>query len=503
MNYYNTIFISKINKKLNKIINGIKLLNSINNTISIQSGGSGLSEAINTFAKKQLVIYNTEEYEKLVTKFLKEIAILRAIIIELLSQLHKKNQDVYKVVSMKELDKEVEAAATIIQKTFRKTQQPSQNPPKPEIKPAEEPHSVTYTGYEKVPIVFKEGDITIYNPTKETYSDFYSSRIRAPLWSKDIKSHNTPDKSFDSIYDENNIHDIYVISIDKSPDVLYLVSFKYNDLRDSTNKQLKLYILYDYIYNILSSDITAYNNFKKFLEGKMHEYIQQTVSKKSQQATEPHSRNSLVFLADSIVKYNKFFDNSFDKSRYNILKMKDNGTTYNKTAQTFGCIPFYINIYTFINSFSSLHTIYLTGDFQAQFFLSPLAQKLQLSTDDISNQWSGAPFTTMQTINCETIDFDSLSHIISLFPNLLKINVKYNNMSQVKLTSSNIISFLITLNQRERGVLSDLTIPDKFKDIHNLEMTEDLVLSDKDQKTITLLLKQLNNSKNLNLTYNN
>lgn len=447
MNYYNTIFISKINKKLNKIINGIKLLNSINNTISIQSGGSGLSEAINTFAKKQLVIYNTEEYEKLVTKFLKEIAILRAVIIELLSQLHEKNQDEYKDMSKEELEKQKEDLESKISKTIETIK--LKTPAQPNIKPAEEPQSVTYTSHEKVPTVFKEDGITIYSPTQGTYSDFYSSKIRAPLWSKDMKQPISGTKSSDSIYDENNINNIYVISINEPNNALYLVSFKHNDLRDSNNKQLTLNKLYEYITKKITSDI--YNKFISWMTGEITKYVESIKTSKTKiavktgekDATDPSTKSpvsSTTYRADNCSRYNIIYHKDSILDKYTTLKIIDKGTDYDKTSRIFGSVPFYIDIYEFISKFINCTKIDITGDFSAQFYLLKEQSTPYMNTP---------PFNNIAQLVCSDCALTSVNQILKLCKGLQSIKISFTNDQSRKTICNftNILSFFNKINQ--------------------------------------------------------
>lgn len=473
MNYYNTVFISKINNKLNKIINGIKLLNSINNTISIQSGG-GLSEAINTFAKKQLVIYNTEEYEKLVAKFLKEIAILRAVIIELLSQLHKKNQDVYIPISDKELDARVDAAATTIQ-------QPSQKPPKPEIK-------------EKTPETYITPDFTfdnikIYKLTEDNYISILSL-TDTTLWSKDIQMNLSQSKY---IYNKANIKNIYIIHITVLSIITpFLVSFVNNDLRDSTNKQLTLNKLYEYIKTQNSISEDTHKKFILWMTDKITEYTQSIKSpprKTSAQTT------TVTYVADNCQKYNIIYNTDSNLTNYTTLKIIDHGTTYNTDTQTFGSVPFYIDIYEFISKFINCTKIDITGDFSAQFYSINLQSTQNMNT---------SPFNNIAQLVCSNCALTSVNQILKLCKRLQNIKISFTN-DQSRKTICNDTHILLFFNKIIELINSKIL---KTIDISQLLKPENMIqckFTDNQSKSIQLLfniLLQTVKATSAQLTYN-
>jgi hypothetical protein len=137
--------------------------------------------------------------------------------------------------------------------------------------------------------------------------------------------------------------------------------------------------------------------------------------------------------------------------------------------------------------------------------MSPFAPELHISTDNISDLLRGAPFITIQTLSCDNIDFDSLSYIISLFPNLNELSVIYINISQVKLTIPNIILFLTTLIKIIDKKLKVVTIPKIFLDINQLILKEELELTNTNIKTMNLLIdkiKKAMETKQIELTYN-
>jgi hypothetical protein len=211
--------------------------------------------------------------------------------------------------------------------------------------------------------------------------------------------------------------------------MVYLVSIKYNDLRDYNNKQLKLHILYDYIYRTLSKDI--YEKFKIFLQDKINKYINFILS------SEPQVVQSFVadsFVADSVVKYNKIYkSNLINKlstyDKLSTLKIYDKGSTFNNDTETFGSIPFYIDIYTFINFFPSLETIHLFGDFSTQFYQSDITENLTQPVYDIvpniKTLMLEKPFNTIKTLICNNVNINSLNKIISLFSKLTTITIIY------------------------------------------------------------------------------
>lgn len=377
MNSYSAIFIPKINNKLKKIIKGIELLNLINNKINIQTGGSSVAEALGNLLNGTIYIYNTEDYEKeykkMVAKFLKEIALLRAIIIELLSRLPQKDKEKLIPITDDKLDARIENAATTIQKAFKEHKKPTKMPAD-DITPD-----------------FTFGNIKIYILTKDNYKSILQLSGNTQ-WYRDIDS-NTP------IYTSDNIVNIYIIHIIKNDTIIpFLVSFKNNDLRDINNKQLKLYEFYNNIQTITNNEDNT--KLRKWFTTSVEDHV----------GKKPIVLQSTAYNADSCVRYNIIYRTT---QTFNLTKLTihDKGTEYDNTTKTFGSVPFYIDIYEFINKFTTVVTLHIIGNFNIHFYNKE---------PSISQT-----FSKIKTLICENIYIFKLLSIIKLFINITDITIKY------------------------------------------------------------------------------
>jgi hypothetical protein len=382
MNSYSAIFIPKINNKLKKIIKGIELLNLINSHINIQTGGS-LTEIVNELQKRQVVIYRTEdydnEYKKMIAKFLNNIELLRVIIIGLLSQLHEKDQYKNIPITMDELDKKIDDSAAIIQRTFRahkKQKEMSANDIKPD---------------------FTFGNIKIYKLTQYNYKSILSLST-SKLWMGDIDSI-TP------IYTSANIDNIYIIHIIKDGNITpFLVSFVNNDLRNSVNEQLKLYIFYDNITTITSNEDKT----------SLRQWF--TTNVKTHAENNALITSGTAYNADSCKRYNIIYSTNV---KFNFIKLTiyDKGTTFDYTNKTFGCVPFYIDIYEFISKFTTVTTLHIIGNFNIHFYNN---DAIRIET-----------FSKINTLICENVYIFKLFRIIKLFINITDITIQYTDKKSV------------------------------------------------------------------------
>ena len=412
MNSYSAIFIPKINNKLKKIIKGIELLNLINNKINIQTGGSSVAEALGNLLNGTIYIYNTEDYEKeykkMVAKFLKEIALLRAIIIELLSRLPQKDKGKLIPITDDKLDARIEDAATTIQNAFRghKTQEKPTKMPADDIIPT-----------------FTFDNIKIYQLTTDNYISILSL-TNATLWSSDIQMTDTQ-QIFK--YNKANIKNIYIIHIISRTIITpFLVSFVNNDLRDKDNNQLKLYKFYIDIQKLRIASDKAIIQLREWFNTQIINYVNPPKTEYSVKSGDEDVTGPTSYNADSCSRYNIIYRTSA-KLKFTGLTIRDTGTAFNDTSKTFGCVPFYIDIYEFISKFTDVTILNIIGNFNIQFYTT------QYTTSLIPNYASlikGKPFINIVTLKCEDVYMFKLSPIIQLFINLTSITIKYTDYNK-------------------------------------------------------------------------
>jgi hypothetical protein len=346
-------------------------------------------------------VHNTEEYEKMVAKFQKAIALLRAIIIELLSRLDEKNQEKLIPITEKELDKKIDDNAKIIQRAYKTHIQKE----KPKEMPANDI---------KPDFIFD--NIKIYKLTENNYISILSLTNKT-LWSRDIQT------SFDQseyIYNKVNIGNIYIIYITfKTIITPFLVSFVNNDLRDEANKQLKLYKFYIDIQNI--SSVEAIKQLREWFDKQIVNYVNplktgSTTESGGEVITSPRSGKisptpgPTNYMADSCRKYNIIYRDSLSLDNYTILTIKDTGSEYDKISKQFGIIPFYIDIYDFISKFTNVTNIKIIGNFKIHFYDKKIIS-----------------FNKINTLTCENVYLLNLKQIIELFNNLISITINYTN----------------------------------------------------------------------------
>jgi hypothetical protein len=470
MNSYSAIFIPKINNKLKKIIKGIELLNLINNKINIQTGGSSVAEALVNLLNGTIYIYNTEEYKKMVAKFLKEIALLRAIIIELLSRLPQKDKE--KPITDKELD-----AASSTDLSLSITKKLSKI-------------STWFTP------IYKNSNIEIYNPTKD--AGVKISLLLIPIWHNNIELdkpqsiQSVKSTSHDIIYTLDNINNIYIIYMTRVDGTIdrFLFSFENNDLRDSKNVQLTLKILYKFIYDY--SPLDAYNEFTKWMFNKINTYTQSKISETHSVSAGTISTD--VYTADNCKKYNIIYNTSINLNKYITLKIYDYGTTYNTSTQTFGSVPFYIDIYEFISKFINCKKIHIFGNFSAQFY------KIESKS---TTYMTNLPFNNIEYLECTNVAFKSLNQIIILFQVLKTININIVNKQFIETMCSTmyIYMFFITItNHIKFKSLKTINISSLLKQENIINMCN--LNEGKSKSIIDTFLKAVAD-ENVKLTYIN
>ena len=474
MNSYIAIFIPKINNKLGQIIKGFKLLNLINNKINIQNGGSPWSDVINKFAGNTHYIYDTEEYEKLVARLVNEIALLRAVVIELLSKLPEKEKpiiagEIEKIVqksakqvlpktkeSPLHLRREIEGLQSLLDPP--KIDPPKIIPPKiipPKIEP---PKELTKDNLfmNTLTLVYDddEKNIKIYKFTKNTYKYIDSDKFtKDTLWSADINN------KLDSKYKEENMEDIYILFVSYNGNSKYVFSFKHNDLRDMKNNQLKL----EELYYDLCDNKNDCNKLRDWFTINIKEYVN---SHKIERAPIPklgttqQTIGSDNYHADSCKKYDIIFKN--DTSFYetiNHLKITDKKREYNNITLCFESVPFYVDIYDFISKFTNINKLSIIGDFNKDFNMSYKTYVGSTSTSfEIDpTHTNDSKFNEITQLICDKVEITILDTIIKLFKFLKSITIKGTyDSNQQKLI--NIV--ITTLCKRDE---LDINIPNEFK----------------------------------------
>jgi len=460
MKSYSAIFIPKINNKLKKIIKGIELLNLINSQINIQIGGSGsVAETFDTLVKKTVFVYNTEEYEKMVAKFQKEIALFRAIIIELLSRLPQTKSE----NAQQFLGKEKAMIKSLLEPPKiepPKIKLPKIEPPKIKL-PKELTKDELFMNTLTLVYEDKGKEIKIYKFTQDTYTYIDSEKFKKDtLWSDDIN------KTQNSKYKKENMKDIYILFAEYNDNSKYLFSFKHNDLRDMKNNQLKL----EELYNDLCDNKDDCNKLRVWFMSEIKEYvnspkIESTTEPRS--GTTPRSSGSENYIADSCERYNIIFKNNITNYPYIHLKITDNNRQFNNTTQRFESIPFYVDIYDFISNFTNINTITITGDFKKDF---DITYKKYISSEsgntfkiDITHtMFMNHPiFNNIIKLICNNINIIILNTIINLFKLLEYITItgRYDigkqqiTIKEVIQTSCKIVS------------LTNISFPKDFKAI--------------------------------------
>jgi hypothetical protein len=446
MNSYSAIFIPKINNKLGQIIKGIKLLNLINNKINIQNGGSPWSDVINKFAGNTHYIYDTEEYEKLVTQLLNEIALLRAVVIELLSQLPEKEKDIIK--------SEVESVVQLSTKHTLPT--PKIEPPKI-VPPNELTNDDLFMNTLTQVYEDQYKDIKIYKFTKDTYLYIDSKKFtEGTLWSKDINNNRS-----DSKYKEENMEDIYILFVAKY-NLKYLFSFKHNDLRNMQNKQLNLNTFYTKIREFVNVEVIM--PLREWFTSEIKKYVNSSQienATKSGRVTKPQTVSSTTYNADNCHRYNIIYRDGSSFDNYTILTINDTGTEYITDQKIFGSIPFYIDIYDFIKKFTNVIKIKIIGNFKIHFYNNKINASL---IQNIS-------FNKINTLTCKNVYLFNLHTIIKLFTNLTNIIINYTENESIvfkalykesdELKLASLSSLLNYLN--ENKTLQIIQLPSFFK----------------------------------------
>ena len=471
MKFNSEIFIPKINNKLDKIIKRLEFLDLINNKINIQIGGIGekftgykLVNSIENLQKQ----YNEriEKYNSLILILQDELTILRTIIMKLLDSSKHKPLTLSDLVSESKKITKFEHPPTVL-----KDISPAKELSKAEL-PKQEISTINVFN-----IVFEYPEIIkIYNPTENNYEHISSLFAGADvLWSADIQT----GSNRGGLYSASNINDIYIIHVIKSSVVIdrFLVSFKNNDLRDSKNNQLKLYELYEKIYNISPE---AYTQLKVWFDKEIDEYINpQNTSNLDTKKTPSVTIDA--YKADALVKYNIMYKKSVEL-KYTTLTIIE---TINKIGNThISNIPFYINIYEFISKFKLLNIINIIGDFSKEFYnikeRSNILPDISILNISMLEQFL---LLNIHTLSCMNVNFNKLPYILMIFFNLITITVKYTDKKYTDITNNEltvsdtqlIISGLITKVKTKKlktinlsSIFTLYNLTRKFTDFENI-----------------------------------